>query len=220
MHDSEDAQSFLAELLVRKANLTVLTAVDYIRRSPLCIAMENKNMRALAAITSLRGNEVLEAPPWVSYQHIKTSTVRTKLQIQIIMEIDEKQYHFCRAKTARRLYMKMWRYGPYRFLQFWWKGAVIFPGEQSLYDLGLRDKDKVYANQQKVMSPWIVVGYFLPAPPPFFDWNPRIHHFFPKIVRESVKSFLLVEKRLNGNFDSPLKHKIIKYICFLWHKNR
>eukprot|EP00026_Physarum_polycephalum_P007906 Phypoly_transcript_07977.p1 GENE.Phypoly_transcript_07977~~Phypoly_transcript_07977.p1 ORF type:complete len:515 (+),score=60.61 Phypoly_transcript_07977:219-1547(+) len=99
-------------------------------------------------------------------------------------------------------------------LEVYYKSFMVFPDECSLHELGLRDQSEFSVYFGEVVQPWIVCG--LKHAPPLHLWNPQIHSQFPKPVRDSVKTLLLVAKHKNWNIDGTTMHKIIGYICFGW----
>eukprot|EP00026_Physarum_polycephalum_P005309 Phypoly_transcript_05341.p1 GENE.Phypoly_transcript_05341~~Phypoly_transcript_05341.p1 ORF type:complete len:342 (+),score=31.41 Phypoly_transcript_05341:918-1943(+) len=217
--DSTDAVEVIVELLRRKPTLRAAKEVGGSRNwgTPLNIAMKCRNTRAIIALVSLYGSKILGPTKWVPNPSLYLpSKVRVHVLVKPLGFLESNIIMHCCALSGQELYQEIWK--SYRFLELWWHGAVIFPGSQTLYDMGLRTGDEVFIYPEKVMSPWIActIATYLPAPPPIYAWTPKIHHYFPKPIKDSILSFLIVVKRLKWKIDANLQGKVIQYISFGW----
>eukprot|EP00026_Physarum_polycephalum_P011611 Phypoly_transcript_11847.p1 GENE.Phypoly_transcript_11847~~Phypoly_transcript_11847.p1 ORF type:complete len:232 (+),score=20.22 Phypoly_transcript_11847:483-1178(+) len=226
MDCSQEAGEFLAELLLHRAYFLVVAKDERFSTdrqcewgTPLRIAMRVGNIRAIATLVSLCGYQILPPIKWVCPTLNTSKTDESAIyRITVFYSgVIQKNTIFC-TNSSMDLYEKLWEFEQYRFLEARWNGAAIYPGNQTLYDMGFCSDDVISVSPQKIISPWIAstIGGYLPPLPPVYKWTPQIHHLFPKIVRDSVICLLLAMKRRDLFLDADTRDKIIQYACFGW----
>eukprot|EP00026_Physarum_polycephalum_P007507 Phypoly_transcript_07569.p1 GENE.Phypoly_transcript_07569~~Phypoly_transcript_07569.p1 ORF type:complete len:293 (+),score=34.09 Phypoly_transcript_07569:421-1299(+) len=166
MDCSQEAGEFLAELLLHRAYFLVVAKDERFSTdrqcewgTPLRIAMRVGNIRAIATLVSLCGYQILPPIKWVCPTLNTSKTDESAIyRITVFYSgVIQKNTIFC-TNSSMDLYEKLWEFEQYRFLEARWNGAAIYPGNQTLYDMGFCSDDVISVSPQKV---FFFLSFFL-----------------------------------------------------------
>lgn len=162
-------------------------------------------------LVSVFGAEAAPVPRWAPLD-----TSPSNQSVTLILQAVNKEYvldHSCQLTprtSARELYQQaLTIYRSDILLQLQYNKAnekyVIYPGDQTLQDMGMSDNDVVQVNWVFTNPPFSLFSFCLSSPlilgkddiSPWVrcklnqtdlvpHWTPQTHHQFPKCVRDSV----------------------------------
>jgi len=191
--------------------------------------MSNRTPEMVYMLVSFGGMENFPYTKWTPH---KQETIPPKfslitISLNIIHHYPSRPlrnlFEISPTATAIDLYLMLqklpYEYGTISFTcQLEWNSTVIFPGKQTLHQMGfVNSREIVKAHVEEPVSPYVV--WALKGTPPIDKWTPKTHLKFPKCVRDSVTSLLLVAKHQLWNAPQFIMHKIIGYVCIGWARS-
>eukprot|EP00026_Physarum_polycephalum_P008101 Phypoly_transcript_08179.p1 GENE.Phypoly_transcript_08179~~Phypoly_transcript_08179.p1 ORF type:complete len:194 (+),score=12.95 Phypoly_transcript_08179:952-1533(+) len=187
-------------------------------------AMLSGNADAIIAFVSLCGYAILPAMTWVPYEKKDHSDLAgVGIIITVAYVTNEKvDTRLALVSTPNELYKFIWTTENARYSLAWWNVTAIYPGDYFLCDLGMRTNATVLVFSDRIISPWLagkVSSTYAMSIPRVDEWDPAFYWLYPKQVKDSVLCFLLIAKRYSWRFDSTIRDKIMRYLCFGWLQN-
>lgn len=170
---------------------------------------------------SLSGSHALSSKIWTPTKPIQDPSFIPPPSLKVIARLivlypplpPEYHYFNFRPTTSAKQLYKQVSFRTQKNIELEWNGTVIYPGNQTLLDMGFMNTETIECFSLQPVSPLILRE--LDNVPLTVEWTPRLHYnLFPKIIRDAIVSFVAIVRHNNLGLDVAVIRKIIAYIYY------